>query len=185
MSFNKIPEEKLFSNHSKEEISNWCKNLNYFHYMRARAGHNCEGDSFAVNFKYDGKEDLIDKMSQIGIILKPLEKDLIPFDPFASYDIDDLDKIRYTIPGIDDIEQPQETSIFGYKVYIWVQPKSFEISISGTETDNVYEVSDSDFKVCSMLEKEFDKLSWSNFLDEKITSHPHCISKENYPELYL
>lgn len=44
MNPDKILDERFFVNNTKEEIMHWCKELHYFHYMRARGGHNCEGD---------------------------------------------------------------------------------------------------------------------------------------------
>lgn len=38
MNPDKIPDERLFANNTKEEIMHWCKELHYFHYMRARGG---------------------------------------------------------------------------------------------------------------------------------------------------
>lgn len=185
MGFDKISDDKLFANHSRETISRWCKDLRYFHYMRARAGHNCEGDSFAAHFKYTDREDLIKRMTEIGVTIKTLDKDHIPFDPFGSYNIDNLDKIKYTIPGCDDLEQPQNVEAFGYKIHIWVQADRFEISVSGLDTENAYEVAEKDFETCFALEKEFDKLSWQEIIDKEIIQHPHCISEEKYPELYI
>ena len=152
--------------------------------MRARAGHHCEGDSFAAHFLYSDRDDLLNKLSQIGIELNILDEKAIAFDPFGSYSIDDLDKIKYPIPGHSDLEQPKDTELFGYKVHIWVQENRFEISISGLGTDNAYEVSDEDFQACMALEKEFDKLLWSKYLDKEIEQRAHCISKEKYPELF-
>lgn len=184
MGLQKLTEERLFQNHTKEEIQTWVRQLKYFHYMRARAGHSCEGDSFAVHFRYEGIDDLICKMATLGLQLNELNADVIVFDPFGSYSIDDLDKIKYPIPGTR-LEQPKDVLIFGYKAFIWVHGGQFEISISGLETENAYEVSDKDFQTCLKLEKEFNRLAWNSFIDEAIKSHAHCISEKNYPELYL
>lgn len=184
MSLDRISDERLFQYHPKDEVKNWCRSLRYFHFMRARSGHSCEGDSFAVHFIYHDRADLLFKLSQIRVVPDILGKDIIIFDPFASYSIDELDKIRYPIPGHNDLQQIGDTSIFGYKVHIWVQKNIFEISISGLGTDNAYEVSDRDFQACLALEKEFDKLSWHKYLDKEVEQHAHCISREKYPELF-
>lgn len=184
MSLDKIDEERLFQNHSKETLSRWCQSLHYFHYMRARSGHSCEGDSFAAHFLYNGREDLLNKLSQIGVSLNEIGPRDLVFDPFETYSIRDLDKIKYTIPGCDDLEQPKDVLVFGHKVYIWVQHNRFEISISGNETDNAYAVSEEDFQICMNLEEKFDEINWRQYIDEEIKNHPHCISKDKYPELY-
>lgn len=185
MQTDKIPEDRLFQHNTKEEVKHWCQNLQYFHYMRGRGGHNCEGDSFSVYFKYTEREDLIARMQQLGVAMKTLEKGFIAFDPFESYSFDDLDKLKITIPQFGDLEQPQYVEIFGSKVHIWVMGSQFEISVSGTKDGQTYKVSDEDFEVCQILEKEFDKLGWRPILDDEIKKQRHCISTENYPELYI
>lgn len=184
METDKIPEDRLFQNNSKEEIRHWSQHLQYFHYMRGRGGHNCEGDSFSVYFRYTGREDLIAKMQRIGVEMKKLEDGFIAFDPLESYSFDDLDKLKITISQFGDLEQPQYVEIFGCKVHIWVMANQFEISVSGTKDGQTYKVSDEDFTVCLSLEKEFEKLRWKSILDDDITKQAHCISEQKYPELY-
>lgn len=184
MNIDKISEERLFQNNSKEEISRWGKGLQYFHYMRARGGHNCEGDSFCVYFLYNDREDLIDKLSKIGISLITLEEGFISYDPTKSYSFDDLDKLKVTIGPFSDLEQPQHVSIFGKKVHVWVLDNCFEVSVSGSKDNALYRVSESDFEACLELEKQFDALGWKNILDENIKTQSHCISERIYPELF-
>lgn len=184
MNIDKISEERLFKNNTKEEIIRWCRQLQFFHYMRSRGGHNCEGDSFCVYFQYDNREDLIAKLSQIGVTLNALPEGAIAFDPLESYSIDDLDKLRIVIPHFCDFEQPQYVEIYGYKAHVWVMNNGFEISVSGNKDEQTYKVSEKDFEVCLALEKEFDKLGWGSILDEEIKNQIHCISKEKYPELF-
>jgi len=152
--------------------------------MRSRGGHNCEGDSFCVYFRYEDRGDLIKKLEQTGVTLNSLEEGFIAFDPFESYSFDDLDKLKVTIPHFSDLEQPQYVEISGNKVHIWVMKNSFEISVSGTKDGQTYKVSDEDFKVCMALEQLFDSLGWGSILDEDIKTHAHCISRERYPELF-
>jgi len=185
MNLDKISEERLFQNNTKEEIMRWCKKLDFFHYMRDRGGHNCEGDSFCAYFKFSDREDLMLRLSQIGVTLNRLEEGFIAFDPFESYSFDDLDKLRITIGQFKDLEQPQYVEIFGYKVHIWVLENRFEISVSGTRDKQIYKVSEDDFLVCLELEEQFKKIGWETILDEEIKKHPHCISIEMYPELFL
>jgi len=184
MNLDKISDERLFQNNTKEELIHWCPNLRYFYYMRARGGHNCEGDSFCVYFKYNDLEDLTAKLDRIGVKLNKVPEGSIVFDPFESYSFEDLDKLKITIARFSNLEQPQHTKIFGYKVHIWVLNNRFEILVSGTKQGQTYKVSDDDFRVCLDLEKHFDKLGWKPILDDDITNQPHCISKEKYPELF-
>jgi hypothetical protein len=184
MNIDKIQEERLFQNNSKEDVIRWAKNLRYFHYMRDRGGHNCEGDSFCAYFIFADKEDLTDKLSQIGVKLQKLEEGFIAFDPLKSYSFDDLDKLKITIPQYTDIEQPQYVTLFGRKAHIWIMSDCFEIAVSGTKDRKTYQVSNDDFAVCMLLEKEFDRLGWVNLLDENIKQQSHCISEVVYPELF-
>lgn len=184
MDLGKISEDRLFQNNSKEEVIRWSKNLHYFHYMRDRGGHNCEGDSFCVYFRYEGHDDLTKKLAQIGVSLNKLEEGFIAYDPFESYTFDDLEKLKNTIPGSKELEQPQYVEIAGHKVHIWVMANRFEISVSGSKDGKMYQVSEEDFNICLDLEKLFDKLDWQNILEEDIKSQPHCVSEERYPELF-
>ena len=184
MNIDKISEERLFQNNTKEEVSKWVRTLQYFHYMRDRGGHNCEGDSFCAYFKYNSKDDLIKKLSAIGITANKLTEECIPFDPFKSYSFDDLDKLKITIPHFSDLEQPQHVEIFKYKAHIWVMNECFEIAVSGTKDGKAYRVSEEDFEVCVALEKYFDELNWKSFLDSNIEDQIHCISRKKYPELF-
>lgn len=185
MDLDKISEERLFQNNTKDELQSWCKNLRYFHYMRARSGHNCEGDSFCVYFRYGDKNDLEKKLEKLGITLKKIEDGSIAYDPFESYSFEDLDKLKMVITRFDDTEQPQYVEVSGYKIHIWVLNYRIEISVSGTGDGQVYKVSEEDFKACLELEKLFDKLGWETILDDDIVNQPHCISKNKYPELFL
>jgi len=184
MSTDKMPEDRLFQNNTKEEIIKWGNELNYFCYLRDRGGHNCEGDSFCAYFKYTDWDDLEERLSQLGISLKTLEEGDIAFDPFESYSFDDLEKLKITISRFKEIEQPQHTQINGYKAHVWVLDDKFEISVSGSKDGQVYKVSEKDFEICRELEKSFDMLGWKSITDDDIKKYPHCISKEIYPELW-
>lgn len=180
----RLSDERLFENNTREELKRWCKRLNYFHYMRARGGHNCEGDAFCAYFRYDDKDDLINKLAFLDVKVNPIEQGMIAFDPLDTYSFDDLDKIRITIPEHNDLEQPQNVNICGHKAHVWVQNGRFEISISGTGGRGGYQVSDADFEVCCILEERFDQLGWKTLVDKEIKSYAHCVSEERYPELY-
>lgn len=184
MSLDKISEDRLFLNNTKEEIIRWSNGLKYFHYMRSRGGHNCEGDSFCAYFMYDDKDDLTRKMTLLGVNLKELEEGSIAFDPSQSYSFEELDKLKITIPRFNDLEQPQYVDIAGHKAHIWILADSFEISVSGTGGGQMYKVTENDFEVCRTFEELFDSFGWQSILDLNIRKQAHCISKEKYPELF-
>ncbi len=184
MSLDKMPEDRLFQNNTKEDVLRWVNQLQYFHYMRSRGGHNCEGDSFCAYFGYSDKTDLEIKLGKVGIKLNTLQEGDIAYNPLKSYSFDDLDKLKITIPRFGDTEQPQHSKIENYNVHVWVLDNSFEISVSGTRKGNAYKVAEEDFDVCESLERLFDTLGWRDLLDNEIKKHPHCISEEIYPELF-
>lgn len=185
MSLDKMPEDRLFQNNTKEDVLRWFDQLQYFHYTRSRGGHNCEGDSFCVYFKYTDRTDLESKLNQLGIKLSLLQEGDISFNPSKSYSFDELDKLKITISRFNDLEQPQHSTINGCNVHVWVLDNIFEISVSGTKEGNTYKVAEEDFIVCRSIEGLFDKLEWRELVDEEIKKHPHCISEVVYPELFL
>jgi len=185
MNWDNIPEERLFQNNSKEEIMRWGKSLRYFHYMRSRGGHNCEGDTFSAYFKYDDLDDLNIKLSKIGVILSKIDENSVVFDPMKTYSFHDIDNLSITISRFNDTIQPQSVEIFGHKAHVWVLDNSFEISVSGTDKEYAYKVTEKDFQVCFKLEKQFDNLGWNQISDESIKYQPHCISIKIYPELFI
>lgn len=184
MNILKLSEERIFQNHSKDEIKRWIENFNYFNYLRARQGHSCEGDTFSAHFRYDDKEEIIKMLDALKVELKPLEEGCIPYHPTASIYFDQLDKIRYTIPNYDNYEQPQNTTIQGIPCHVWVQNNCIEISVSGNENNNAYQVSEIDYQLALKLEGIFDKLKWKDKLDSEIKKQVHCISLELYPEYF-
>lgn len=185
MSLDKIVEDRIFQNNTREDVKRWGNRLQYFHYMRSRGGHNCEGDSFCAYFKYADKDDLISKLGKLSVSLSELEEGFIAFDPTKSYSFEELDKLRITINRFPELEQPQHVTIEGCKAHIWVLENSFEISVSGTKAGQAFKVAEEDFEVCETLEKLFDALDWKSLLDDDIENQIHCISKKLYPELFV
>lgn len=185
MNFDKIPESKIFNNNPKEEIISWMKQLKYFHLLKARQGHNCEGDKWAIYLNYSDETDLATKLSQLNITLQPLGDNEIAFDPFEDISIDNLDKIRYVIPDLPHLIQPQDQMWNGIAVHIWVQNKMIEISISGNDKLNSYMVSSIDFEHCKELEKLLEDKHWQTVLNNDVEKLSNCISSSKYPELFL
>lgn len=184
MKLDRISEERLFQTNTREELMHWCPGLNYFHYLRARGGHNCEGDSFYVSFLFDSFDDLTHKLSQIGVTLEKIPEGTLPFDPMARYSLYDLDRIRNVIPGTKAWEQPGFATISGHKVPIWIMNGYFTISVAGSNSDKAYQIDEEDFVVAKEIEATFDKLGWKAFLDRNIINEEHCISRERYPEIF-
>ena len=184
MKIEKLQDGWLFQRHSKQALSEWVTQLRYFYFVRAWGGHANDGDSFKAAFNYEGRQDLIAKLDQLGATL-----DIIP-DNFPRpvigqpYPYEEFQKFKSEIRGNEDLEQPGHKAIFGYMVFIWVGENVIEISVSGTKDGNRYEVSSADFDACLNLEEHFDSLGWIRFLDKTMEQHVCCVSASKYPELF-
>ena len=184
MQIDKLSDSWLFERHSKTEIKNWLSQLNYFYFKRAWGGHAGDGDEFQVAFTFSDKTDLINKIEQLGLKLNSIPKDIEKPKAGQSYTTEDYKKFKNPINVFPDLEQPGHSIIFGQKVHIWVYEKSFHITVSGTKDQNLYEVTEDDFKVCLEIEKQFEKLNWKKNLDKSLENNVCCISRTKYPELF-
>lgn len=184
MSLERLTDEYLFQTNTIDELKRWCPALHFFHYLRARGGHNCEGDSFYVSFLYRDFEDLSKKLSEIGVTLNKIPEGSIPFNPMERYSLYDLDRLKNVIPTAKEWEQPEFATINGHKIALWVMPNNFTLSIAGNDQENMYQISEEDFTVAQAVEKIFSQLGWPAYLDNNIKQEVNCISRERYPEIF-
>ena len=184
MQIEKLSDNWLFERHSKQTIREWLRQLRYFYFKRAWGGHAGDGDEFQVAFSFTDRQDLINKVAQLGLTLNTIPDDFPRPVKGQSYPADEYNKFKNEIRQFTDLEQPGHTIIFGHKVFIWVHDNSIQINISGTRDDNCYEVTEDDFKVCIDIEKQFDNLDWQKYLDQSLEKSVCCISQTKYPELF-
>lgn len=184
MQIEKLPDNWLFDRHSKQTIRKWLRQLRYFYFKRAWGGHANDGDEFQVAFSYTDRQDLINKIDQLGLTLYTIPNDDPRPEITQTFNIDELNTFKNNIKNFSDLEQPGYSIIFGHKVFIWIGGNSIHITISGTRDDNHYEVTEDDFKVCMELEKEFDNLNWEKIIDKSLEESVCCISQAKYPELF-
>jgi hypothetical protein len=184
MQINKLSDNWLFERHSKQTIREWLSQLRYFYYKRAWGGHANDGDEFQVAFAFMDRQDLLNKITQLGLALKSIPDDFPRPVIGQPYPADEYNILKIKIKQFTDLEQPGYTIIFGNKVFVWVYDYSIQITISGTKDDNRYEVTEDDLKVCIELEKQFDNLGWQKIIDNSLEKSICCISKTRYPELY-
>jgi hypothetical protein len=185
MQIEKLSHKWLFEHHSEHTIREWLQQLRYFYFKRAWGGHANDGDEFQVAFSFFERQDLINKIGQLGLSLNVIPDDFPRPVIGQSYPSEEFYKFKSDIKQFRDLEQPGHSIIFGHKVFIWVHGNSFNISISGTRDSNYYYVTEDDFKVCMELEKQFDNLGWQNIVDKSIEKNVCCISRTKYPELYI
>jgi hypothetical protein len=173
----KIHPKYLFRLHSKETVINWVNNLRYFNLLLAQGGMANDGDQFKVTFQYSDEEDLINKLQQLGIKINHIAPDA-PKDK-VGYSISEDGTRRPSINKSPEIAQPGHSAIFGQKAFIWVSDSTFSMTVA-----DGYEVTEPKFRICLLLEKEFDKLNWMQYKDKKDESKMRCISPSLYPELF-
>ena len=184
MQIEKLSDNWLFERHAQSTIRAWLRQLRYFYFKRAWGGHANDGDEFQVAFSFTDRQDLINKVGQLGLTLNTIPEDLPRPAIGQPYPADEYNKFKNEIKQFTDLEQPGHSIIFGHKAFIWVQDHSIHITISGTRDDNRYEVTEDDFNVCIQLEKHFDNLGWAKTIDKSLEKSVCCISQAKYPELY-
>jgi hypothetical protein len=184
MHLEKLSDKWLFARHSRQTIREWLRQLRYFYFIRAWGGHANDGDKFHVAFIYNDREDLIYKIEQLGLTLKSIPGDFPSPANGQSHSMHKNYTLKNEIKQYTYLEQPGDSIIFGHKVFVWVHENSIHITISGTEDNNRYEVTEADMKICIELEKHFDNLGWEKIIDTSLEKSVCCISKKKYLELY-
>lgn len=184
MQIEKLSDNWLFERHAQRTIRAWLRQLRYFYFKRAWGGHANDGDEFQVAFSFTDRQDLINKVGQLGLTLNTIPEDLPKPAIGQPYPTDEYNKFKNEIKQFIDLEQPGHSIIFEHKAFIWVHDHSIHISISGTRDDNRYEVTEDDFNVCIQLEKQFDNLGWAKTIDKSLEESVCCLSQAKYPELY-
>lgn len=148
----KVFEDYFYSKHSKETLRRWLSQLNYFCFKRATGGHANDGDTFIVSFIFPDRKSLIEQVNRIGLT-----------------------------PGFSD-DNNWGRNLLGRLMFWRIKDNRFELDISGTADSNYYEVSEADFNTCVYLEKEFDRLSWLDFIDRSIEKSSYIVSKGKFIE---
>lgn len=184
MQLEKFSDKWLFQDHPKRVIMNWIQNLKYFNFFRAWGGHNYDGDRFEVTINFNSKEDLLEKLNRLGVIIN-FVPDNTP-QPIAgvSYPSTEYWKFKNLVRQFPDIEQPGSSTINSLPCSIYIGENYFQISVAGTKDGNYYHVTDSDFEVAKKLEIFFDTLPQILEPNFEIEKNAGCISRTKYPELY-
>jgi hypothetical protein len=184
MQIEKFNDSWLFQEHSKKQIKTWVAQLRYFYFVRAWGGHNNDRDRFAVRFSYDSKDDLLDKLRNLGI-----EPSILPDDtprpiPGVSYPSEEFLKFKIFVHRFPDIEQPGSTFIHSLPCNIYIDDSAYEISVSGSKDGNDYRVTNEDFEISKLLESVFDQLNLESDKDLEMEKNGGCVSRRKYPELF-
>jgi len=184
MDIEKFQDKWLFKDHTKSEIKNWATQLHHFYFVRAWGGHNDDGDRFTVAFSYSSKDNLLDILNKLGLQINILPSDTPRPVAGVSYPSEEFWKFKISVNRFPDLEQPGRTKINSFPCHIYIDDTKINISISGTENNNLYVVTTKDFEVCKELETFIDTLSLSDFKNYDIEKDAGCVSRLKYPELF-
>lgn len=180
----KRPDWYMFERHSKETIARWARRLHYFYFVRAWGGHANDGDEFRAGILFKNRQDLEDKLGQLGILPGLIsQNDPQPITGQA-YSASQFGSFKLAAHQFPDMEQPGRSLIAGQYVYVSIGSTAINFSVSGTADNNSYEVSEADFEVCLKIEEIFEHLNWQSFKDESFEINSSCVSKASYPEFY-
>lgn len=184
MQIDKFSDKWLFQNHSKGEIRNWVSNLRYFYFVRAWGGHNDDGDKFLATFHFNSKQDLLEMLNILGIIVNFVPADTPRPILGVSYPSPEFWKFKILVRQFPDIEQPGTTTINNLPCHVYIGDNYIQISVSGNKDGNTYSVTNSDFEISKQLESFFDTFIQKLGRDFEIEQNASCISRTKYPELY-
>ena len=183
MKIDKLPDTWLYETHSKEQISEWANGLKYFYFFRAWGGHANDGDSFKASIKFSNRQDLIDKLSKLGITLATIPADHPRPVIGKSYTHEEYKRFKNEIKDFPDLEQHSHRLINGSRCFVWAEKGSISFSVFGEDGD-LYSSSQADFETCKNIESSFDKAGFQDQKDNSLESSVCCISKTKYPELF-
>ena len=167
----------LFERHSFDEIHSWNRRLQCFRYFRALGGHANDEDSLDVAIRYQGVDDLLQVLGQLGI--SPVIHSRAPARPEygVSYTADEFSKFPSIIGGTQWIQQPGHTHLFGEPVFIWCEKDRIMISPEKSTLDIV----ESNVAAAEAIEPHLAKLR-DRIIDPPRQSD-HYLCAANYPEL--
>lgn len=166
----KLSDDFICRDHSKEQISYWVKNLKYFYLRMAYYGHDSSGDQFIANIDFMDTNDLISKLTALGVEAKEPTSD----------DHDWYESKR----GGTRIKHPYYTTIFGVECYIYIR-ETIKISLSGGNGHH-YQVSDVDFNKCKLIEEGLDTIeSIPHHKNGRYISDIAYISQLLYEDYYI
>jgi hypothetical protein len=184
MQLDKLKPAYLFETHSKGEIIKWATNLHYFYFIRAWGGHANDGDRFEAVIKYADRQDLINKLAKLDISFQKIPEDYPEPIVGKAYSTNEFETFKNSIKDFRDLEQPGNTCVKGIKCFIWIESGEILFSISGTDDNNPYNVSNADFESCKSLERIFDANNFKDVKGTGIERQPNCVSESNYPNLF-
>ncbi|MES2456340.1 MAG: hypothetical protein V4594_12400 [Bacteroidota bacterium] len=180
----RLPDSYMFSQHTRQTLTAWMQQLQFFYFLRALGGHANDDDTFQAGILYDNKSDLEYKLEKLGIapgIIGPNDPQLIPGQ---SYRGDELANFKVPVYSYPDMEQPGVVSVAGQQVYVRIESTAINFSVSGTADGNLYQVTEADFIACLQIEKVFKQFNLEPFKDVSFEDSRGCFLPSNYSDIY-
>ena len=179
-----LPDSYMFNKHSRQTLTVWMHQLQFFYFMRALGGHSNDDDTFQAGILYENRSDLEFKLNQLGIVPGLIGPNDPRITPGQSYRGDELEKFKVPVYSYPDMEQPGMANIAGQKVYIRVESNAVHFSVSGTADGDHYQVTEADFSACLQIEKVFKQLNWVPNKDIGFQKSRSCFLPANYPVFF-
>ena len=145
-----------------------------------------DGDEFVVSFSFDGKEDLVKKLSSINVQLraiKPGERIFRKDQPV------DKKKNHIDLPEpikqFPDLAQPKYQRIGDTECFIFVGDGFFWISVSNTiGSGEWWKVYPEDVEACRKLEEQFDRAGLMKDRVYHTEDFGRFVNRNNYPQFF-
>lgn len=160
------------------DIDALLERLNYFYFIPMVGGIANDGDSFAAFLIYRNREDFLDKMNKLGIVINTLPSDNPLPEPGKSYSGTEMAKFRFPIKDFPDLEEPLHQAISGVKCVVSAYNGCIRFSVCGTGTNDPYSFTMADFNACLRLEEIFDKCGFRNERDLSVEQYKWLRSRK-------
>lgn len=182
----KFPDRIVFGNYERPLITKWMNELKYFTF--ARGGLNefvKDGDEFVVTFRHSGKDDLLRKLSSIGVELRAIKENEKIFRPELPIGKKNSVDLPDPIPSFPDLAQPKWKMIAEAECFIFVAEEYFWIAVSNTiGSGEWWKVFPEDFEACKRIEEIFDKVSLRDSRIYETENYGRFINRHNYPQYF-
>jgi len=172
--------EYLYERHSRAELAEWARSLNYFRYCRAAGGHANDGDELKVVFRHGSEAELRRQFETLGIPLLDMPRDAPRPVAGVSYRGDVWAKFLPFVSHLPQIRQPSHMEFDGVACHVWIDAEKWAISI--TDSDDSYEVTQRCVDGARRLEPRLQPLAHD--IVDPPQDNDHCICPKFYPDIW-
>ncbi|CAM4420519.1 hypothetical protein [Zobellia nedashkovskayae] len=184
MKIEKKSENRLFEKHQKSVVKRWNKTLKYGFFKRAWGGHANDGDEFGIWLKYQNRTELFEILDRLQIELKLIPENYPKAINGKKYGWEEFERFKSEIKEFPEFEQPKHIKIAGILCFCWIANGIINLKFSGQENGNGFEVTETDFENCVLIEKMIADKGLENYVSSDYENSVTNISKKVYPELF-